>query len=109
MTIKEGPTGAGKSLPVEALAIIGDPDDPESWKLPHHKKSISRALKGQLEIEQTVDWDRMLTAVAALSPGGRRRQGIAASPENILLAARHLAAHYRKAGKPLPDILAALA
>ncbi len=109
MTIKEGPTRAGKGLPVEAFAIIGVPDDPESWKLPHHKKSISRALKGKLDIEQTVDWDRMLTAVAALSPGGRRGQRADASPEKILLAARHLAAHYREAGKPLPDILAALA
>ncbi|MFC2005995.1 hypothetical protein ACFLVG_03445 [Chloroflexota bacterium] len=51
----------------------------------------------------------MSTAVAALSHEGYRGQKrVDASPEQILQAAKHLAAHYRKADKPLPDTLAAL-
>jgi hypothetical protein len=97
-----------EGLPKEAFAIVGDPADPESWKLPHHKKTIFRALKGALDIEKTVDWERMPAAVAALSRSGYRGRRVDASPEEILGAARHLAAHYRNAGKPLPDTLAAL-
>ena len=92
----------------EAFAMIGNPEDSHTWQLPHHKKSIFRALRGKLDIEKTVDWERMPVAVAALSPRGYRRQRVDASPEQILQAAKHLAAHYRKADKPLPDILAAL-
>ena len=102
MTVKEG-------LPKEAFAIVGDPEDTETWKLPHHKKSIFRALRGKLDIEKTVDWERMPAAVAALSPRGYRGQRVDASPGQILAAAKHLADHYRKANKPLPDTLAALA
>ena len=109
MTTAEG--GLPKTrdgLPKEAFAIVSDPEDPETWKLPHHKKSILRALKGKLGMERTVDWDRMPATVAAISPGGYRRQRVDASPEEILAAAKHLANHYRKAGKSLPDTLAAL-
>jgi len=95
-------------LPKEAFAIVSDPEDPDTWKLPHHTKAIFRALAGKLDIEKTVDWERMGAAVAALSPGGYRGQRVDASPEEILAAARHLANHYRKAGKPLPDTLAVL-
>jgi len=108
MTIREAMAKTKEGLPREAFAIVGDPKDPETWKLPHHKKSISRALRGKLDIEQTVDWERMSAAVAALSPRGYRGQRVDASPEQILQAAKHLAAHYRRAGKPLPDTLAAL-
>ena len=101
MSAKEG-------LPKEAFAIVGDAEGPETWKLPHHKKSIFRALRGKLDIERTVDWDKMPAAVAALSPKGYRGWRVDASPEEILKAAKHLAVHYQKAGKPLPDILAAL-
>jgi hypothetical protein len=97
-----------EGLPREAFAIPGDPDDPESWKLPHHTKAIFRALQGRLDIEKTVDWDRMPAAVAALSPGGYRGERVKASPEEIIKAARHLAAHYEKAGRPVPDTLGAL-
>lgn len=97
-----------QGFPVEAFAIVGDPDDPETWKLPHHTTAIFRALSGRLDIESTVDWDRMPAAVAALSPGGYRGQRVDATEEHILQAAHHLAAHYRKAGKGLPDTLAAL-
>ncbi len=106
--VKEGLPKTKEGLPRQAFAIVGDPDDPETWKLPHHKKSIFRALQGKLGIERTVDWDRMSAAVAALSPGGYRGQRVEASPEDILQAAQHLPNHYRKAGLPLPDTLAAL-
>ena len=108
MTVKEALPKTNEGLPKEAFAIVGDPDDPDTWKLPHHKKSIFRALKKKLDIEKTVDWERMPAAVAALSRGGYRGQRVDASPEEILKAAKHLANHYRQADKPLPDTLAAL-
>jgi len=107
-SIKEGLPETKEGLPKEAFAIVGDPLDPETWKLPHHKRSIFRALTGRLDIEKTVDWDRMPAAVVALSPGGYRGQRVEATPEEILKAAKHLANHYQKAGRPLPDTLAAL-
>ena len=105
---KQGPAKTKDSLPKEAFAIIGDPNDPDTWKLPHHKRSIYRALKGRLDMEKTVDWERMPAAVAALSASGYRGRRVEASPEQILQAAKHLADHYRQADKPLPDTLAAL-
>ncbi len=108
MTIKEALAKTKEALPGEAFAIVGDPENPDTWKLPHHKKSILRAIRGKLDIEQTVDWNQIPAAVAALSPGGYRGQRVDASPEEILKAAKHLAEHYRKADKPLPDTLAAL-
>jgi hypothetical protein len=108
MKVREALAKTKEGLPKEAFAIVGDPNDPDTWKLPHHKSSISRALKGKLDIEKTVDWERMPAAVAALSPAGYRGRRVDASPEQILQAAKHLADHYRKAGKPLPDTLAAL-
>lgn len=105
---KEPPYLTKEGLPKEAFAIVGDPDDIETWKLPHHTKSIFRFLKGRIDLEKTVDWGRMSAAVAALSPGGYRGQRVEASPEVILKAANHLANHYRKSKKPLPDTLAAL-
>jgi len=103
--------GLGKrkqGLPLEAFAIIGDPQDPDTWKLPHHTRAIFRALAGKLDIERTVDWDRMPAAVAALSPSGYRGQRVEASGEQILNAARHLAVHYRRASQELPHTLVAL-
>ncbi len=108
MAVKERLPRTREGLPREAFAIVGDPEDPETWKLPHHKKSVLRALRGRLDVEETVDWERMPDVVAALSPGGYRGQRVEASPEEILQAARHQAGHYRKADKPLPDTLAAL-
>jgi len=99
---------AKEGLPKEAFAIVGDPGDPETWKLPHHTTAIFRALQGRLDIEKTVDWDRMPAAVAALSPGGYRGERVQASGEDIIQAARHLAAHYRHADKSVPDTLGAL-
>ncbi len=97
-----------EGLPREAFAIAGDPEDPSTWKLPHHSRAIFRALRGRLDIERTVDWDRMPAAVAALSRGGYRGERVQASEEDIIKAARHLARHYEKAGKSVPDTLGAL-
>jgi len=97
-----------EGLPREAFAIVGDPDDPETWKLPHHTRAIFRALQGRLDIEKTVDWDRMPAAVAALGRGGYRGERVQADPEEIIKAARHLARHYEKAGKRVPDTLGVL-
>jgi len=97
-----------EGLPKEAFAIVGDPDNPETWKLPHHTNAIFRHLQGRLDLEKTVDWDRMPAAVAALSPGGYRGERVQASAEDIIKAARHLAAHYQAADKPVPDTLGAL-
>jgi hypothetical protein len=94
-------------LPKEAFAIVEDPDNPETWKLPHHTRAILRA-RSRLDIERTVDWDRMPAAVAALSPGGHRGERVQASAEDIIKAARHLANHYRAADKSVPDTLGAL-
>ncbi|MDO8569070.1 MAG: hypothetical protein Q7R57_10225 [Dehalococcoidales bacterium] len=88
----------------DAFAIVGDPENPETWKLPHHTRAVSR----RLDAERTVDWESMAVAVAALSPGGYRGRRVEATPGEIIAAARHLASHYQKAGKPLPDTLAAL-
>ena len=97
-----------EGFPKEAFAIVGDLQDPETWKLPHHTRAIFRALQGRLDIENTVDWDRMPSAVAALSPGGYRGERVHASEEDIIKAARHLARHYEAAGKSIPDTLGAL-
>ena len=108
MPIKQALPETKDGLPKEAFAIVGKPEDTETWKLPHHQKSISRAMRGKPDIEQTVDWELMPAVVAALSPCGYHGQRVDVSPEQIIRAARHLASHYRGAGKPLPDTLAAL-
>ncbi len=97
-----------EELPRQAFAIVGDPHVPETWKLPHHTRSFFRAIAGRLDIEKTVDWARMPAAVAALSRGGYRGERVQAEPGEIISAARHLAAHYRKADKSVPDTLGAL-
>lgn len=100
--------GTRDELPKEAFAIVGDSADPETWKLPHHKKNIVKALRGKLDIEETVDWKLMSLAVVALSRRSRSEERVDAAPHQILQAAQHLAVHYREAWEPLPDILAAL-
>ena len=86
--IKEGLPKTKEGLPWQAFAIVGDKDEPDTWKLPHHTKSIFRAIKGKIGIERTVDWDRMPAAVAALSPGGYRGQRVDATDEEIIQAAK---------------------
>jgi hypothetical protein len=104
-TVHKDKTSDG--LPKEAFAIVEDTQDPETWKLPHHTRAILRA-RSRLDVEKTVDWDRMPAAVAALSPGGYRGERVQASAEDVIKAARHLAAHYEAAKKPVPDTLGAL-
>lgn len=95
-------------LPYQAYAIVGDKEDPDTWKLPHHTKAIFRAIRGKLGHYRTTDWDRLPLAVAALSPGGYRGKRVEATEQQILDAARHLAKHYSENGKPIPDTLLAL-
>ena len=106
--IHSGLQSRREGLPAEAFAIVGDPEDPDTWKLPHHTRAIFRTLKGRLDSERTVDWQRMAAAVAALSPGGYRGRRAEATPEQFLAAARHLASHYQKAGQEPPSTLADL-
>ena len=58
MTVKEGLHKTKDGLPKEAFAIVGDPEDTDTWRLPHHKRSIFRALKGELDIVK-----RLLTGI----------------------------------------------
>jgi len=97
-----------EGLPWQAFAIVGDTGDPDTWKLPHHTATIFRAVKGKIGFERTVDWDMVPAAVAALSRGGFQGKRVEASEGDIISAARHLARHYQKADKPLPDTLAVL-
>lgn len=92
-------------LPPEAFALVGEALEPETWKLPHHSQAIFRAMAGKLSLESAVDWDRMPAAVAAISAEGYRGRRVEATPAQIVEAARHLAEHYRRAGKSLPDTL----
>ncbi len=95
-------------LPYQAFAIVGDRDNPDTWKLPHHTSAIWRAIKGKIGHYRTTDWDRIPLAVAALSPGGYRGQRVGAPESEIIEAARHLARHYEEDGRPIPDTLLAL-
>ncbi len=106
--VKEGLPRTKEGLPHQAFAIVGDPEAPDTWKLPHHTKAIWRALKDKIGHYRTTDWDRLPLAVAALSPGGYRGKRVEASPEQILEAARHLARHYSENNKEIPDTLRAL-
>ena len=106
--VKDGLPKTKEGLPKEAFAIVGDASDTSTWKLPHHTRSIFRSLGGKLNVESTVDWDRMSAAVAAISLVGFMGSRVKASPEDILSAAHHLAGHYRKAAKSLPNALAVL-
>ncbi len=108
MKAKEKVTPTRDGLPEEAFAIVSDRGNPGTWQLPHHRKSVSRYAGGKQDPEKTVDWELMPAALAALSPRRNRPRELAVSPGEILSAARHLASHYRQAGRPLPDVLAAL-
>ena len=108
MTKRGGKRETIDGLPVEAFAVIGEPADPATWRLPHHTKDIVKANADRSDIESTVDWDKAAAAVAALSPRKRGEKRIDASPGAIIEAARHLAGHYQRAGKPLPEILSVL-
>jgi hypothetical protein len=95
-------------LPWQAFALVGDKEDPLTWKLSHHNRQVYRAIKGKIGYEHTVDWENMPFMVAYLSRQGVEGQRVQADEFQILAAAKHLASHYLKAGKPLPDALAVL-
>jgi len=97
-----------EGLPHQAFAIVGDKDDPDTWKLPHHTKAIFRAIQGKIGHYRTTDWEHLSAAVAALSRGGFRGKRVEATEQQILDAAKHLSRHYSENGKPVPDTLAAL-
>lgn len=106
--IEEGLPRLKDGLPWQAYAIVGDKDDPNTWKLPHHTKAIFRAIQGKIGHYRTTDWDRLPLAVAALSPGGYRGKRVEAMEQQILDAAKHLRHHYLENGRPVPDTLSAL-
>ena len=58
--------------------------------------------------EGTPDWNDIERRVRSLSRHGDEGIRIPRSPEETLAEAQRLAEYYRKAGKPLPDTLAAL-
>ena len=93
-TLKDG-------LPMHAFAIFADVDDTSTWQLPHHTKTLGSPAKD----EQTVDWTLVDRAVLLISRYGIDGMRVIADPELIIQAARHLAGHYRKAGKPIPTAL----
>jgi len=92
-------------LPWQAFAIVGDKEDAETWKLPHHTRAILRGIKGKIGHYQTTDWEHLAAAVAALSRGGFHGKRVEATEQQILDAAGHLARHYSENGKPVPDTL----
>ena len=110
MTKKARQPAPSTSLPYQAFAIVPDKAKPETWKLPHHTRLINRAINGnKIGYEHTVDWENMPLMVQFLSRQGVEGQRVQAEPNELLDAAKHLASHYLKAGKPLPDALAVLA
>jgi hypothetical protein len=95
-------------LPWQAFAVVGDRSDPDTWFLPHHTKAVKKAVKGKIGYEHTVDWKAMPRMVYLLSRFGRMEAKLPLDPEQVLQAATHLAVHYIKAKKPVPDALAAI-
>ena len=93
-------------LPWQAYAVVGDRADPRTWHLPHHTKAVKKAVKGKIGYEHTVDWKAMPGIVHMLSRYGRHEAKLPLDPEQVLQAATHLAVHYIKAKKPVPDALA---
>ncbi len=98
-------TEAG-GYPHQAYAVVGSEDKPPTWSLLHHNRLIGRALQGKAGVEHTVDWALVESCVNRLAIVNRASLRLA--PEEIIEAARHLAGHYRKARKPLPDVIAGL-
>ena len=103
------PVDPDTGLPYQAFAIVKDVNDPNSWFLPHHTKLINRSIKGKIGYEHTVNWNLVDRAVQLLSLKGIDGERVRCVEEGyIISAARHLASHYQKADKPLPDALAVL-
>jgi hypothetical protein len=115
-------------LPWQGFAIAPDKEDPGTWQLPHHTKEAGglevigkkRAAIGKaggravgpdeigMAYEHTVDWLLLEKAALLLSRYGDEGRRVTADPELIIQAARHLAAHFRKAGRQIPPSLCVL-
>ena len=95
-------------LPSQGFAIVPDKERPDGWQLPHHTREVKRAVQGKVGYEHTVDWLLLDKAVLLLSRFGNEGRRITADPELIIQAARHLAGHYKKAGRQIPDALCVL-
>jgi hypothetical protein len=91
-----------EGLPITAYAIRADEFDTSTWQLPHHTSHILR------DGEDSVDWTLLEKATLLLSMAGDEGRRISADPELIIEAARHIAEHYRKAGKSVPIALCVL-
>ena len=95
-------------LPWQGFAIVPDKQDPAGWQLPHHTREVKRAAIGKVGYEHTVDWLLLEKAVLLLSRFGDEGKRVTADPELIIQGARHLAGHYKKAGRCVPDALCVL-
>ena len=105
---QEPPTPLKDGLPRQAYAIAPDLEDSGGWQLPHHTKEVKRAAQGKVGYEHTVDWVLLEKATTLLSRYGYEGRRVTADPELIIQAARHLAGHYRKAGRQIPLTLCTL-
>ncbi|MCX6006270.1 MAG: hypothetical protein NTZ34_03300 [Chloroflexi bacterium] len=94
--------------PWQAFAIVPEKEDPAGWQLPHHTKEVKRAAQGKVGYEHTVDWLLLEKSVLLLSCFGDEGRRVAADPELIIQAARHLAGHFRKGGRQIPNALCVL-
>ena len=95
-------------LPWQGFAIVPDKECPDGWRLPHHTKEVKRAAQGKVGYEHTVDWLLLHKSVILLSLFGDEGRRVTADPELIIQAARHLAGHFRKAGRQIPNALCVL-
>ena len=105
---KPGPVLSEDGLPRQAYALVVDRADPRTWFLPHHTKMVKKSVKGKIGYEHTVDWKAMPRIVFRLSRYGRQAEKLPLDENQVLQAASHLAMHYIKAGKPIPDALAVI-
>ncbi len=72
------------------------------------KKARLIARLAERETGEEIDWKDIERQVRQLSRAGNDGVRLQAEPEQILAEAQRLARIYGKAGKPLPDTLAAL-
>jgi hypothetical protein len=95
-------------MPWQAYAIVPDKEEPAGWQLPHHTKEVKRAAQGKVGYEHTVDWMLLEKSVLLLSRFGDEGRRVTADPELIIQGARHLAGHFRKGGRQIPNALCVL-
>jgi hypothetical protein len=98
----EGPSLQKDGLPAYAFAIVPNPADPDGWQLPHHTGQVVK------DVEGSVEWPLIEKSTLLLSLHGNEGCRVSADPALIIDAARHIAGHYRTAGKPIPIDLCVL-